>query len=76
MASSSMLPQYGFWAPPASSFQARVPTIILGPIRRPVRTFGGKTVNVKRLLIVLFWLFVVLWIALLLVLILGTKIVR
>jgi len=33
-------------------------------------------VNVKRLLTVLFWLFVVLWIALLLVLILGTKIVR
>jgi hypothetical protein len=32
--------------------------------------------NVKQLLIVLFWLFVVLWIALLLVLILGTKIVR
>jgi hypothetical protein len=54
----------------------RVPRNILGPLPGPVRTFGGKTVNVKRLLTVLFWLFVVLWIALLLVLILGTKIVR
>ena len=56
--------------------ETRVPRIILGPLLGPVRTSEGKTVNVKRLLTVLFWLFVVLWIALLLVLILGTKIVR